>query len=56
MIKDPIVKEIRQYRQEHAAIYGNNLDRIIEALRFKEQESKHNFINPGPKKILRKTG
>ena len=56
MIEDPIVKEVRHYRQEHAAKYGNNLERIIAAFRKKEHESKHKVLNPGPKILLRKTG
>lgn len=56
MIEDPIVKEVRHYRQEHAAKYGNNLERIIAAFRKKERESKHKLLNPGPKILLRKTG
>ena len=33
MIDDPIVEEIRRYRKEHAERYGNDLNRIVEALR-----------------------
>ncbi len=33
MIEDPIVAEIRRHRKEHAAKYGNDLKRIVEALR-----------------------
>ena len=54
MIEDPIVEEVRKYRQEHAAKYGNNLERIIEAFRKKEYESKHKLLNPGPKLIFNK--
>ena len=49
MINDPIVDEVRHYRKEHAARYGNDLNRIVEALRQKERESNHNKLNPGPK-------
>ena len=35
MINDPIVEEVRRYRREHAALYGNDLNRIVEALRKK---------------------
>ena len=51
MINDPIVEEIRKYRKEHSARYGYNLDRIVEALKQKEQESHHVKLNPGPKPI-----
>jgi hypothetical protein len=55
MIDDPIVEEIRRHRKEHAAQYGNDLNRIVAALREKERESKHVLLNPGPKLLL-KTG
>ena len=41
MIEDPIVEEVRRYRKEHAAQYGNDLKRIVEALRKKERVSKN---------------
>ncbi len=49
MIEDPIVAEIRRYRKEHAAKYGNDLTLIVNALRKKECESKRKLLNPGPK-------
>lgn len=49
MINDPIVEEVRSYRKEHAAQYGNDLNRIVEALRKKEQASNRVHLNPGPK-------
>ena len=51
MITDPIVEEVRRYRREHAARYGNDLNRIVEALREQERHSKHEFVNPGPKRF-----
>jgi hypothetical protein len=51
MIEDPIVEEIRNYRKEHAARYGNDLDRIVEALRKCERESGRIYLNPGPKML-----
>ena len=51
MIEDPIVEEIRRYRNEHAALYGNDLKRIVQALKEKERRSKHTLLNPGPKRI-----
>jgi hypothetical protein len=56
MIKDPIVDEVRQHRQEHAKEHGNNLDRIVESLRKRERDSKRKLLNPGPKSRLEKTG
>ncbi len=56
MIEDPIVEEVRLYRKKHAAKYGNDLKRIVEALRKKEDHSKCIQLNPGPKMLLKKTG
>lgn len=52
MIKDPIIEEIRQHRRAHAAEYGNDLGRIVQALRKRERESDRPVLNPGPKKRL----
>lgn len=51
MIDDPIVEEIHRFRREHAAQYGNNLQRIVEALREKERMSDRVRLNPGPKRL-----
>jgi len=56
MIKDPIVEEVRRYRKEHAAKYGNDLNRIVKALREKERKSTHAQLSPGPKLLLKQTG
>jgi len=56
MIEDPIVDEVRQHRKEHAAKHGNDLKRIVEALRKLERESKRKLLNPGPKLRLDRTG
>jgi len=56
MIEDPIVAEVRRHRKEHAAEHGNDLKRIVDALRKRELESKRNLLNPGPKLLLDKTG
>ena len=49
MNPDPIVEEIREIRKAHAAKYGNDLDRIVEALREDERASTRVFLNPGPR-------
>jgi hypothetical protein len=51
MFDDPIVEEIRRYRKEHAAKYGNDIHRIFEAFRELEKKSGHGFLNPGPKRL-----
>jgi len=53
MINDPIVEEVRRYRKEHAARYGNDLRRIVEALKKKESESHRILLNPGPKLLMK---
>ena len=52
MNKDPIVEEIRQHRRAHAAEHGNDLRRIVQALRKRERDSDRPVLNPGPKKLL----
>jgi len=54
MINDPIIEEVRRYRKEHSERYGNDLNRIVEALRKKENESTRIQLNPGPKFLLEK--
>lgn len=49
MFDDPIVEEIRRYRREHAAKYGNDIHRIFEALRENQKKSKRKVVNFGPK-------
>jgi len=51
MIEDPIVAEIRRFRTEHAAQYGNDLKRICAALKEREKKSKKQFINLSPKPL-----
>ena len=56
MIEDPIVKEIRKYRQEHTEKYGHDLSRICEALKNKEKKSGKKVVNLEPRLLLAKTG
>lgn len=51
MFDDPIVEEIRRYRREHAAKYGNDIHRIFEALRENQKKSKRKVVNFGPKRL-----
>ncbi|NJN45930.1 MAG: hypothetical protein HC808_04980 [Candidatus Competibacteraceae bacterium] len=53
MIDDPIVEEIRRYRQQHAEQFGHDLKRIVEDLRKKELLSPHTRLDPGPKRIVK---
>ncbi len=56
MVDDPIVEEMRRYRKEHAARYGNDLAEICKALREREVQSKRKVVNRGPRELLPKTG
>ncbi len=51
MMDDPIVEEIRRYRSEHAARYGNDIHRICEALREEARKSGRKQVNFGPRKL-----
>ena len=51
MIDDPIVEEIHRYRREHAAQYGNDLKKIVEALQELERTSGREYLNFEPKRI-----
>ena len=51
MIDDPIVEEIHRYRKEHSAQYGNDLNRIVEALREYERTSGREYVNFEPRRI-----
>ncbi len=51
MFDDPIVEEIRRYRKEHAAKYGNDVHRIFEALRENQKKSRRKVVNFGPKRL-----
>lgn len=54
MIEDPIVNEIRKYRQAHAERYGNDLMKIAEALRVRHEPTDRKYINRGPKILPKK--
>lgn len=56
MTEDPIVEEMRRYRREHAARYGNDLAAICNALREREAKSKRKVVDRPPRMLLPKTG
>lgn len=56
MIEDPIVAEVRRNRKVLAEKYGNDLRRLVAALRQREKESGRELLNPGPKNRLGETG
>lgn len=54
--QDPIIEGVRQRRKKHAEQYGNNLDKIFEALKKAEKQAKRKTVNFGPTPLLKKTG
>lgn len=56
MIDDPIVKEIRKYRQEHSEKYEHDLKKICIALREQENGSEKKVVNFKPRLLLLRTG
>lgn len=55
MIDDLIVEEIRKYRAEHAAKYGNDLDVICKALQEEQKNSKRPVVKREPRRLHSKT-
>jgi hypothetical protein len=45
MIDDPIVDEVRRYRQENAAKFGYDVRAIAEDARKREKTSGHRIVN-----------
>jgi hypothetical protein len=54
MIEDPIVAEIRRFRNEHAEKYGHDLKRICKALREFEKASGRKIVCRKPRLLLSK--
>ncbi|MEM6405935.1 MAG: hypothetical protein AAF669_05000 [Pseudomonadota bacterium] len=51
MIEDTIVEEIRRGRQEHAAQYNYDLEKIVAALRAEQEKSGRKIVSRGPRLI-----
>ena len=51
-MRDPIVEEIRKFREEHAKLFGNNIDEICKDLYQHQIECGHHLVRFKPKKIL----
>ena len=49
MIEDSIVAEIRRYRKQHSLKYGNDLNKIYEALRERQVMSKRKVVSRPPR-------
>lgn len=51
MWEDPIVAEIRRFREEHAARFNYDLRAICEDLREQERKSGRRFVSYPPRRI-----
>jgi hypothetical protein len=51
MWQDPIVAEVRQVREAHAAQFGFDLQAIYEALKQQEKQSQRQRVSFSPKRI-----
>ena len=50
MWEDPIVEEVRKVRQEHAARFNFDLERIYRDLKERERQSGHHYVTLAPKR------
>ena len=56
MIDDPIVKEVREVRERHAAQFNYDLKKIAQDLKRQEQQSGKKVVSLHPKLLLKATG
>ncbi|MFH1268270.1 MAG: hypothetical protein ABIK89_21325 [Planctomycetota bacterium] len=54
MFRDPIVKEIQQYRQQYAAQFNHDIDAICEDIRCKQEESGRKVVSRKPRRATTK--
>ena len=54
-MKDPIVEEVRKFRDEHAAQFNYDLDAIYADMKRIESESKEPRVSLGPRRIQKTT-
>ena len=55
MIEDPIVNEIRKYRQAHSEKYNYDLDEIVDALNKQQKLSNKKVVSLKPRLIADKS-
>ena len=55
-MNDPIIEEVRQHRQAHAARYNNDLAAICKALQSREQTSGRIVVNRQPRHVHQTSG
>jgi hypothetical protein len=51
MKDDPIVEEVRQYREQHAAQFNYDLQTIYQDLKEQEHRSERAFISYSPRRL-----
>lgn len=56
MIEDPIVKEVREVRERHAARFNYDLKKITEDLKRQEEQSGKKIVSLPPKRPLKAAG
>ena len=56
MKDDPVVEEIREYRQALMAEYDNDLNKLCAALREQEKHSQRTIVRRKPRLVLNPTG
>lgn len=54
MFRDPIVEEIRKYRQDYAAQFNHDIDAICEDIRRKQQQSGRKVVARKPRPAITK--
>jgi hypothetical protein len=53
MWRDPIVEEIRQYRQEYAARFNHDLKAICRDLRQRQAEGDRKVVSLPPRRVAK---
>ena len=56
IIKDPIVEEVRNSRNEHAALFKKNIDEIVRDIKKRQKQYGSRLVRRKPKVKLKATG
>ena len=54
MIRDPIVEEVRKYRDKYAKQFNYDLDAICKDLKEKQKKTKKKVVSLSPKPVVLK--
>lgn len=55
MWRDPIVEEIRKYREAYAARFNYDLDLIFQDIRKRQKESGRKYVTLPPRRVAQTT-